>query len=683
MAQRNSIRLLALLTAVAIPMTVIAEPHVVTARDLLGFDRISGLTPSPDGDWLAFSRGTTELETYRRRGSIWLQSIADGTVRQFTTDPSGGGSPHWEAGSNSILFVSSRSGSSQVWRRALDGSVAEQVTALPLDLYNLVVSSDGSRLAFTMDVFADCDSLECTVERLDAQESETGGGQLYDSLFIRHWRSFEDGLRSHLFVMPTAGGEPIDVTAGIDADVPSQPFGGSEEFTFTPDGRELVFTMKNAGTADAWSVDFNLYVVPVDGSSPPRVLTADNKAWDTYPVFSPDGSQLAYLAMTQPGYESDRFRIVLRDWSKGTTRILTEHWDHSPGEMTWSPNGDELLVTAANGGQASLFAVNATSGKARTIVASGSASSIAPVDDTIYFMWDDLATPAEIHTVAIAGGDQQSNSSFHEAQLDQLALGEFEAFTFPGWNEEVVSAYIVKPVDLDESRRAGYPVVLLIHGGPQSSSGNHFQGFTSPHIWAGAGYATVMIDFHGSVGYGQAFSDSIRGDYGGKAYVDLMKGLDYALERYPWLNGDRMAAVGRSFAGFMVNWIAGQAPERFSCLVSHAGRVDERSAYLSTDELWFPEWDHEGTPWGNPDGYERHNPINYIDQWKTPMLVIHGGRDYRVAMAQSVATFTALQRRGIKSQFLYFPNEGHSVSRPENRVQWHSVVLDWFEGCLQ
>lgn len=673
---------LALLTVAAIPVTAAAEPRVVTAPDLLAFDRISGITPSPNGAWLAFSRGTTDVENFSRRGSIWLQSTTAGTVRQFTTDPSGGDSPHWEADSNSILFVSSRSGSSQVWRRALDGSAAEQVTALPLDLYNLVVSPDGSQLAFTIDVFADCDSLDCTVKRMAAEETRTGSGQLYDSLFIRHWRGYEDGLRSHLFVMPTAGGDPIDVTAGMDADVPSQPFGGSEEFTFTPDGRELVFTMKDAGKADAWSVDFNLYVVPVDGSSPPRILTADNKAWDTYPVFSPDGSQLAYLAMTQPGYESDRFRIVIRDWPKGTTRILTEQWDHSPGEITWSPKGDELLVTAANVGQTSLFAIDATSGKARTIVATGSAGSIAPVDDTIYFMWDDLVTPAEIHSVPIAGGDHESNSSFHQAQLEQLKLGDFEAFTFPGWNDEAVSAYIVKPVDLDESKHASYPVVLLIHGGPQSSSGNHFQGFTSPHIWAGAGYATIMIDFHGSVGYGQAFSDSIRGDYGGKPYIDLMKGLDYALERYPWLDGDRMAAVGRSFAGFMVNWIAGQAPDRFSCLVSHAGRVDERSAYLSTDELWFPEWDHEGTIWDNPDGYERHNPINSIDQWKTPMLVVHGGRDYRVAMAQSVATFTALQRRGIKSQFLYFPNEGHSVSRPQNRVQWHTVVLDWFAGCL-
>lgn len=682
MAQNIFLRVLTLITVVSLPMTVTAAKHDVTAADLLAFDRISGLAPSPDGAWLAFSRGKTDLENNRRRGSIWLQSSSDGSLKPFTTDPAGGGNPIWSADGKSILFESSRSGSSQVWKRSLDGSAAEQVTSLPLDLYNLVVSPDGSQLAFTIDVFADCDSLECTVDRMETRGNQPGSGQLYDSLFIRHWRSFEDGLRSHLFVMPTSGGEPVDVTAGIDADVPSQPFGGAEEFTFSPDGRELIFTMKNAGHEDAWSVNFDLYTVPVDGSKPPRLITADNEAWDTYPVFSPDGTQLAYLAMEEPGYESDRFRIVIKEWPTGTIRVLTERWDRSPGEMVWSESGDELLVTAANNGQTSLFAVNAESGSVRTIIETGSVGSLATSGNNLYYLWDDLLAPPEIHSASIPGKNQRRISAFHEEQLAKLRLGEAEAFTFKGWNDEAVAAYIVKPVDVDETRKGQYPVILLIHGGPQGSFGNHFQSFTSPHIWAGAGYATVMIDFHGSVGYGQAFSDSIRGDYGGKPYVDLMKGLDAVLAHYPWMDGEHVAAVGRSFAGFMVNWIAGQAPERFSCFVSHAGRLDERTAYLSTDELWFPEWDHEGVPWENVDGYARHNPINNIDKWRTPMLVIHGGRDYRVALAQSVATFTALQRRGIKSKFLYFPDEGHSISRPQNMVQWHDVVLEWFGNCL-
>jgi len=641
------------------------------------------LAPSPDGQYVAFTRSTTNINSNRRRATIWLQSTRDNKAERFITDPAGGDSPRWAPDGESLWFVSSRSGTSQVWHRNLDGSPAEQVTALPLDIYNLVISPDGRQLAFTIDVFVDCDTLDCTAKRMQDADAAAGSGQLYDSLFVRHWRSFEDGMRSHLFVMPAAGGEPVDVTAGIDADVPSQPFGGPEEITFGPDGRELVFTMKNAGRADAWSVDFNIYAVPIDGSKPPRPITADNKAWDTYPTFSPDGTRLAYLAMEKPGYESDRFRIVVKEWPTGTTQVLTEQWDRSPSEIAWSSSGDELFATAANNGQTSLFAVDARSGDVRNIVDTGSVSSLALSDDTLYFLWDDLITPPEIHSAGDSGTDHIRISALHDAQRANLRFGEAEAFSFKGWNDETVSGYVVKPLDVDENSAKKYPLVLLIHGGPQSSFGNHFQGFTSPHIWAGVGYATVMIDFHGSVGYGQAFSDSIRGDYGGKPYVDLMKGLDAVLARYPWMDGERVAAVGRSFAGFMVNWIAGQAPERFSCFVSHAGRLDERTAYLSTDELWFPEWDHEGDLWVNPDGYERHNPINNIEKWRTPMLIVHGGRDYRVALSQSVATFTALQRRGIRSRFLYFPDEGHSVSRPQNVIQWHEVVLDWFDTCFE
>ena len=676
------LRYLTLLAALVLPVSASSQSKMLTARDLLAFDQISELAPSPDGAYLAFTRTTTEFDSNRRRSDIWLMSTSDEKVSPFTADADGGSSPRWSPDGTSIWFVSSRSGSSQVWKRALDGSAAEQVTDLPLDVANLVVSPDGQRLAFTVEVFPDCDSLQCSAERLQERDGATGSGRLYDSLFIRHWRSFNDGMRSHLFVMPAEGGELVDVTANINADVPSQPFGGPEEITFTPDGQALVFSMKDVGREEAWSVDFDLYVAPVDGSHSPRSITTEDDAWSTYPAFSPDGSRLAYLATERPGYESDRFRIIVKDWPDGPARVLAQHWDYSPNELAWSSTSEELLVTAASGGQTLLFALDATSGKARTLVDVGTVSGLVPSDDTVYFLWDDLATPPEIHSVRTGTTDPGKISAFHDQRKGELKFGEFESLTFQGWNDETVSAYVVKPVDLDETKADRYPVILLIHGGPQSSLGNHFQGVTNPHIWAGAGYATLMIDFHGSVGYGQSFTDSIRGDYGGKPYVDLMKGLDAALERYPWMDGDRLAAVGRSFAGFMVNWIAGQAPERFRCLVSHAGRLDERSAYLSTDELWFPEWDHEGTLWENPAGYETHNPIDYIQQWQTPMLIIHGGRDYRVALSQSVATFTALQRRGIESQFLYFPDEGHSVSRPQNIVQWHKVVLDWFERCL-
>jgi dipeptidyl aminopeptidase/acylaminoacyl peptidase len=385
--------------------------------------------------------------------------------------------------------------------------------------------------------------------------------------------------------------------------------------------------------------------------------------------------------MQRPRYEADRFRIVLREWPGGSERVLTEEWDRSPGAIVWASDGKRIFTTAANTGQESLFGVDVKTGKVTTLVEKGTVRSPAIAGDRIVFGMDHLKSPVELYTAKTNGTDIRAVTKINAARLAVVRLGDPEQFTFKGWNDDVVYGYIVKPADFDPEKK--YPVAFLIHGGPQGSFGNDFHYRWNPQAYTGAGYAVVMVDFHGSTGYGQKFTDSIRGDWGGKPLEDLEKGLAAALEKYPWMDGDRVGALGASYGGYMINWIAGNRPDRFKCLVVHDGNIDERFAYYDTEELWFPEWDHEGTPWDNPQGYEEQNPLNFVSKWKTPTLVVHGAKDFRVVETQGIGTFTALQRLGVPSKFLYFPDENHWVLKPHNSIQWHETVIGWLDQWLK
>lgn len=658
-----------------------AASHPFSVRDMLAMERISEPRASPDGRQIAFTVRTTDLEENKGRTSLWLVR-ADGTgLRRLTSHPANGHDPRWTLDGKALLFLSSRSGSSQVWRVPAAGGEPVQVTDLPLDAANLRVSPNGRHLAFTMDVFPG-HSAEDTKKRLAEIAKRKSTGRTYERVFVRHWDTWKDGRRSHLFVLPSSGkGRPVDVMPHMDADAPSRPFGGSEEFTFTPDGMEVVFSARDVGPKEPWSTDFDLYRVPIDASRPPVCLTEGNEASDGHPTFSPDGGTLAYLAMARPGYEADRLRIVLCPWPGGRQRVLTEAWDRSPSEICWSSDGKSIYATAPSVGQHSLFAVDVLTGQVRTVVRDGDVRSPADCGPGIVYSLSHFRSPAELYWAGADGSDRRVLTRLNAEKVAAARMGEPEQFSFPGFNGETVYASVVKPVDFNPLRT--YPVAMLIHGGPQGSFGNTFHFRWNPQAYAGAGYAVVMIDFHGSVGYGQAFTDSIRGDWGGKPLEDLQKGLAAALERYPWMDGTRVGALGASYGGYMVNWIAGNWPDRFRCLVNHDGNLDERMAYFDTDELWFPEWDHVGTPWTNPEGYEKQNPINYVHRWKTPMLVIHGGRDYRVVESQGLATFNALQRRGIPGKLLYFPDESHWVLSPHNSILWHDTVLGWLDQWLK
>ncbi len=666
-----------LLAVAALGAHAADETHPFSVHDMLAMDRISDPQVSPDGKQIAFVLRTTDLEADRGRTDLWMVGADGSAPRRLTTHEASDWNPRWSADGASIFFLSTRSDSAQVWRLPVTAGEARPVTELPLDAGNLVVSPDGTRLAFTLEVFVDCDTLECTRQRLDERAESKVSARVYERLFIRHWDTWKDGRRSHLFVMPAAGGAPVDVTRGLDADVPSKPFGGPEEIAFTPDGTGIVFAARVAGREEAWSTNFDLWLAPLDGSTEPRNLTPDNPAWDTGPVFSADGKTLAWLAMARPGYESDRFRVVTMAWPRGKAKVLTERWDRSPGSIAWSPDGRTIYAAAGNNGQRSLFAIDAASGKTRTLVEQGWVGAVATAGERVVYGLDHLRSPVELYSVGPDGRDVRQLTRINQDRVAAARMGEPEQFTFEGWDDETVHAYLVKPVDFDPQQK--YPVAFLIHGGPQGSFGNHFHYRWNPQAYAGAGYAAVMVDFHGSTGYGQAFTDSIRGDWGGKPLQDLKRGLAAALARYPFLDGERVAGLGASFGGFMVNWIAGQWPDRFRCLVNHDGNLDERLAYFDTEELWFPEWDHQGTPWTNPQGYEKHNPVNFVQNWKTPMLVIHGALDFRVVDTQGISTFTALQRLGVPSKLVYFPDENHWVLKPNNSIFWHETVIGWLD----
>jgi len=679
MSALNHTLLWTTLCVVGVPLVAHAagpSSHPFAVEDLVELKRISEPQPSPDGRQVAFVQRTTDLDANKGRTALWRVGIDGSALQQLTFSPESEANPRWAPDGSSLYFLSTRGGSSQVWRLPLQGGEASQVTRLPLDVTSFNLSRDGKRLLVSMDVFPDCKDLACTKQRLEEEGKRKASGKLYKALLFRHWDTWKNGTRSHLFTLSVTGGEPVDVMKGMDADAPTRPWGGAEEYAFTPDGASVVFTAKDEGREEAWSTNYDLFLTKADGSSKPTRLTAANKAWDTAPVFSPDGKSVAYLAMRKPGYEADRFRVVVRAWPGGKDREIAPDWDRSPSTLFWSPDGTKLYATADNLGHHSLFSLDVASGEVREVVKEGHLGGAAVAGTKLVIAMDHLRSPADLHTVNADGTGLTQITRVNAEHLAKVQFGEPEQFSFVGANGDQVYAWLVKPVGFKPGKK--YPVAMLIHGGPQGSFGNNFHYRWNPQTYAGAGYAALMIDFHGSTGYGQAFTDAINGAWGGKPLEDLQKGLEAALARYPFLDGHRVAALGASYGAYMINWIAGAWPDRFRCLVSHDGNLDERFAYYDTEELWFPEHEH-GTPWDNPEAYEKHNPINLVKNWKTPILVVHGGQDFRVVETQGMATFTAAQRRGVPSEFLYFPDENHWVLKPHNSIQWHKTVLGWLD----
>ncbi|HWB74852.1 MAG TPA: S9 family peptidase [Nannocystaceae bacterium] len=647
-------------------------PHPFGIKDMLAMDRLSDPQLSPDGTTIAFVRRVTDLEANRGRTDLWSVPIGGGEPKRLTNHPEADDSPRW-APDGTLYFLSRRSGDTQVWKLPPSSTEAVQVTQLPLPVGSLAVSPNGEFLAFAIDVFIDCPELACTKQRLDEIENDKATGTLYSRMFVRHWDSWSDGRRSHLFVMPTAGGEPRDLAKDLDADVPSKPFGGSEEFSFSADSRDIVYGARDAGAGEPWSTNFDLFAVNV-ASGERKNLTAANKAWDSHPRFSADGKTLYYKAMDRAGYEADRFHVVEMAWPDGTAKTIANDFDRSIDELVLGSDG-VAYVTGDDLGHKSIWALDPKSGERRQLTKEGTVASPIVAGEQIVFLRDDLRSPAELYSVSTKGGEPKAITSINAAKVGAAKMGEPEQFSFTGAAGDTVYGWVVKPVEFDAAKK--YPIAFLIHGGPQGSFGDHFHYRWNPQPYAGAGFAAIMIDFHGSTGYGQKFTDGINDDWGGKPLVDLKKGLAAAVAKYPWLDGERACALGASYGGFMINWIAGNWSDGFDCLVNHDGLFDMRSMYYATEELWFPEWEHGGPQYEVPKNYEKWNPANFVTKWKTPMLVIHGALDYRVSDTQGLATFTALQRRGVTSRLLHFPDENHWVLKPANSLLWHDTVLGW------
>ncbi len=670
----------------ALPFLAWSAPHGLTAADLVSLARVSEPALSPDGRRVVYTLRETDLAGDRGRTDLWILDL-DGksAPRRLTSHAENDGAADWGGSGRGVYFLSSRSGSPQVWYLTLAGGEATQVTRLPLEVASFRTSPRGDRLVIAVEVFPDCADFECTKKRLEENQAAKQHGQAFDRLFVRHWDRWKDGRVSKLFSIALDGGllangDPVPLTAALDADIPSKPLGGRADYAFSPDGQQLVIAARLRGRDEPWSTNFDVWRVPADGSAAPANLTADNPAWDAQPAFSPDGRLLAHLAMERPGFEADRFRLVVRDAASGAIRFTSRDWDRSIGSFRFSADGSEVYAVADDLGQHPLFAINLGSGERRRLTTDGNVSDFDASGGRIVYGLQSLSAPADLYLIDGHAATRRV-TSVNAERLAEVRFGEYEPFTFTGAGGEAVHGYVMKPWNFAPGQR--YPVAFIVHGGPQSSFANTWSYRWNPQFYAGAGYAVVFVDFHGSTGYGQAFTDSISGDWGGKPLEDLQKGLAAALERYPWLDGERACALGASYGGYMVNWMAGRWPERFRCLVNHAGIFDSRSMYYTTEELWFPEWDHGGPYFANAEGHEKSNPAQYVTDWKSPMLVIHGALDFRVPYAQGLATFTALQRRGIESRFLYFPDENHWIAKPANSLQWHAEVLGWLDRHLR
>ena len=682
-----TLRLLMLGAAVA-ASSAVAAPRGLTVEDLVTLERVGAPVLSPDASRAVYTVRSTDMDKNRGHTKLWMVDLrgAKPAPAVFVSHDSSSTDPEWSPKGDAVYFLSSRSGSAQVWRQPAAGGAPVQVTNLPLDVDNFRVSPAGDRIALGMAVFRDCPDLACTEARLKEQAKNKASGKVYDRLFVRHWDTWKDGRNAVLFSAALDGkgvvsGAPVSLSGSLDGDVPSKPFGDREEYRFSPDGKTVVFAARIAGKTEAWSTNFDLYSVPAAGGAAPRNLTAENPAWDTKAVFSPDGRTLAYLAMARPGFEADRYQIMLMDVATGAKRKLAADWDRSAGGLQWSRDGKSVVVDAEDIGQHRLFRIEVASGKITPLTDKGSIGGFDVRGDTVAYSLATLDSPAQLFSVKLAGGKLQQLTTNNADKLADVRFGEFEQFSFKGAGGDTVHGYVMKPWNATPG--AKYPVAFLVHGGPQGSFGNAWSYRWNPQIYAGAGYAAVFIDFHGSTGYGQKFTDAISGDWGGKPLEDLQKGLAAAVEKFPWLDRERSCALGASYGGYMMNWIEGNWPDGFKCIVNHDGVFDTRGMAYSTEEQWFTDWESGGPYFTVPENHERFNPVHHVNKWKTPMLVIQGDLDFRIPTAQGLSTFTALQRKGIESKFLMFPDENHWVLKPANSVLWHHTVIDWLDHYLK
>jgi dipeptidyl aminopeptidase/acylaminoacyl peptidase len=659
-----------------------AAKHAITFDDLIRMHRVADAQVSPDGKWVAYTVATPDMEANRNASNVWIVPTAGGEALQLTQSGHDT-SPVWSPDGKTLAFLSSRRGTSQVYQLSMDGGEAKDFTHLSTGADFVKWSPDGKTIAFTSSVYPDCKDDACNSARDAEKERSKVKAHVYEQLLFRHWTHWFEGKRGHLFVVPAdESAAPRDLTAGANYDVPPDERSGPGDINFSPDGKELCFTAVT-DKVEAISTNGDLFIVPVAGGEAKRITT--NPGFDGNPAYSPDGKYIAYHAQLTAEYESDRWRVMLYDRQTGKNENISEGFDRSANELAWAADSKTIYFTAENETLQPVYAMAARAGtEPKKVIAEGFNTGISLSGDgkTLVIERTSLVMPVEVYAAASDGSGARQITHQNDAILASLEMNPAETFWFAGAGGTRVQAMLVRPPKFDAKKK--YPMVVILHGGPQTMWENAWGYRWNPEVFSAPGYVTLMINRRGSTGYGQKFTDEITNDWGGKAYEDVMKGVDYVLGKYPFVDAARVAAAGASYGGYMADWIATHTG-RFKAIVSHASVYDKVSMY-ATEELWFEEHDMQGTPWSNPESYRKWAPVTYageLGKFKTPTLVIAGERDFRVPYTQSLEFYTALQRQGVPSKLVVFPDEGHWILKPQNSQFWHKTVLDWLATYLK
>ncbi|MGA2117989.1 MAG: S9 family peptidase [Bryobacteraceae bacterium] len=662
-----------LIAAVAM---LFAQKRPFDANAMMELKRISDPQISPDAKWVAFTVESVDVAANSKPSQVWIVPLSGGAPRQITHDGTANQRPRWSPDSRRIAYISNRSGSSQIWLMDPDGGNAKAVTNLATEADGELFSPDGKNLVFTSSVYPECAADDaCNRKDLAADEADKVKARIYTELLYRHWTAWSTRRRSHLLVVPVSGGDAHDLTPGT-RDVPPFSLGGPDDYDIAPDGQEICYSM-NADPVLAVSTNSDLYAVSIQGGAPRRITAATGN--DSSPQYSRDGKYLAWRAQPRAGYESDRYRLMVLERATGKTTDLTENLDRWVNSFIWSPDSRTLFFTTADRGRQAIQLIPVTGGAVRVAVSGDSElddMQLSADGKTMVYTQQTGAAPLEIYRGASSGGAPAALTHLNDDALAAHELTPMEEFWVDAADGSKVQYFVVKPYGFQAGKK--YPVVMLIHGGPQSNWGYSWSYRWNQQVFAAAGYVVVMPNPRGSTGYGQKFIDEINGDWGGKPFEDIMAVADHIVVDLPYADTSRMAAAGASYGGYMIDWMLGHT-QRFKALVSHAGVYDLTSEFGATEELWFPLWEFGGTPWDKPDDYAKWSPSNFVKDFHTPTLVSGGELDFRVPYNQDLELFTALQMQKVPSKLVIFPDEGHWILKPGNSLLWYRTVLDWLD----
>ena len=659
--------------------------HPIVFEDLARVQRISDPQVSPDGKWIAYVVGVVDLEANKTNNHIWICSVDGGEVRQLTRGEASDTRPRWSPDGKSLAFISARGGTSQVWILPLLGGEARPLTSLTTEADGVTWAAKGDTLLFTSQVYPDCADQACNQRRLKQAAESKVKAQIIDELLYRHWDSWREGKYTHLFAVSAAGGAPRDLTPGA-YDTPTFSLGGPDGYAISPDGKEVCSSSNHskgpAGqSAAAWTTNNDLYIVSAQGGEA-RNITSGNPGSDASPQYSPNGRYIAYTSQARNGYESDLSRLRVYDRENGKITDLTLGFDQWVASFAWAPDSNTLYFTAPDHARQPVFKTSISSPKVEKVLeGSNDELSGSPDGKWLILTRGSLTQPAEVYRASTSDGTPTQLTHANDTLLAELDMNPAEFVNTRGALGAQIQNLLVKPPGFDAAKK--YPALLLVHGGPQSAWDDAWSYRWNAQMFAAYGYVVLMTNFHGSTGYGQEFVEEISGDWGGAPFQDLMSATDY-LESLPYVDRAHMGAAGASFGGFMINWIAGHT-DRFKALVSHDGDFDNHSMAGETEELWFDEWEFKGLPWEKEPAALRAkwSPSNFVQNIKTPMLLVEGARDFRVPEGQAMQLFSALQRLGVRSKLLYFPDEGHWVLKPQNSQLWYKTVLGWLDQYVK